>query len=179
VLQRQGSRSRRSIQISPRRGFERIPEACGKTIQASGFGRRGRSHTPGPGTNAQEVARLLGAIPGDSTAGLRLRALVFAYLLIARRRSEVLNPRWRDLDLEGGFEERQRALPPPVRAAILAYASVAGLARKPEEAVFPGRWAQTPTTGWSPRADRGPLAADAPLPGGEGQPDAIPARRLS
>jgi len=42
-----------------------------------------------------------------------------------RRRSEVLNLRWRDLDLEGGFyrdsgkggKERQRALPPPVRLA--------------------------------------------------------------
>jgi integrase len=49
------------------------------------------------------VARLLAAIPVESAAGLRLRALVLAYLLTGRRRSEVLNLRWRDLDLEGGF----------------------------------------------------------------------------
>src|SRR5438132_12418099 len=72
------------------------------------------------GLNAEEVARLLAVIPADSVAGLRIRALVLAYLLIGRRRSEVLNLRWRDLDLEGGFyrytgkggKERQRALPP-------------------------------------------------------------------
>jgi integrase len=54
--------------------------------------------------------------------------VVLAYLLTARRRSEVLNLRWRDLDLEGGFRrctskgdrERQRALPAPVREALLA-----------------------------------------------------------
>jgi integrase len=49
------------------------------------------------------VARLLAAIPVESAAGLRLRALVLVYLLTGRRRSEVLNLRWRDLDLEGGF----------------------------------------------------------------------------
>src|SRR5207245_9435328 len=82
------------------------------------------------GLNAEEVARLLAVIPADSAAGLRLRALVLAYLLTGRLRSEVLNLRWRDLDLEGGFyrytgkggKERQRALPPPVRQAILAHA---------------------------------------------------------
>jgi site-specific recombinase XerD len=100
------------------------------------------------GLSAEEVARLLAVIPADSAAGLRLRALVLAYLLTGRRRSEVLNLRWRDLDLEGGFyrytgkggKERQRALPPPVREAILAYAQSAGLRQRPEEAVFPGRW---------------------------------------
>jgi hypothetical protein len=46
---------------------------------------------------------VLAAIPVESAAGLRLRALVLAYLLTGRRRSEVLNLRWRDLDLEGGF----------------------------------------------------------------------------
>src|SRR5438105_8163033 len=55
------------------------------------------------GLSAEEVARLLAAIPVDSAAGLRLRALVLAYLLTGRRRSELLNLRWRDLDLEGGF----------------------------------------------------------------------------
>src|SRR2546422_2678753 len=107
------------------------------------------------GLSAEEVARLLAAIPVESAAGLRLRALVLAYLLTGRRRSEVLNLRWRDLDLEGGFyrytgkggKERQRALPPPVRLAILVYAEAAGLARKPEEAVFPGRWRDQPVDG--------------------------------
>jgi hypothetical protein len=97
----------------------------------------------------------LAAIPVESAAGLRLRALVLAYLLTGRRRSEVLNLRWRDLDLEGGFyrysgkggKERQRALPPPVRLAILVYAEAAGLARKPEKAVFPGRWRDQPVDG--------------------------------
>jgi site-specific recombinase XerD len=101
------------------------------------------------------VARLLAVIPADSAAGLRLRALVLAYLLTGRRRTEVLSLRWRDLDLEGGFyrytgkggKERQRALPPPVRLAILVYAEAAGLARKPEEAVFPGRWRDQPVDG--------------------------------
>src|SRR5437899_515735 len=107
------------------------------------------------GLSAEEVARLLAAIPVESAAGLRLRALVLAYLLTGRRRSEVLNLRWRDLDLEGGFyrysgkggKERQRALPPPVRLAILVYAEAAGLARKPEQAVFPGRWRDQPVDG--------------------------------
>jgi site-specific recombinase XerD len=107
------------------------------------------------GLSAEEVARLLGVIPSDSVAGLRLRALVLAYLLTGRRRSEVLNLRWRDLDLEGGFyrytgrggKERQRALPPPVQQAILAYARAAGLACKPEQAVFPGRWRHQPVDG--------------------------------
>ena len=111
---------------------------------------------PGPrGLSAEEVARLLAAIPVESAAGLRLRALVLAYLLTGRRRSEVLNLRWRDLDLEGGFyrysgkggKERQRALPPPVRLAILVYAEAAGLARRPEEAVLPGRWRDQPVDG--------------------------------
>src|SRR3989440_611579 len=107
------------------------------------------------GLSAEEVTRLLSVIPGDSSAGLRLRALVLAYLLTGRRRSEVLNLRWRDLDLEGGFyhytgkggKERQRALPPPVRLAILVYAEAAGLERRPEEAVFPGRWRDQPVDG--------------------------------
>src|SRR3989440_3632160 len=107
------------------------------------------------GLSAEEVARLLAAIPVESAAGLRLRALVLAYLLTGRRRSEVLNLRWRDLDLEGGFyrytgkggKERQRALPPQVRLAILLYAEAAGLERRPEEAVFPGRWRDQPVDG--------------------------------
>jgi site-specific recombinase XerD len=106
------------------------------------------------GLSAEEVARLLAMIPSDSAAGLRLRALVLAYLLTGRRRSEVLNLRWRDLDLEGGFyrytgsgKERQRALPPPVRLAILVYAEAAGVERRPDEAVFPGRWRDQPVDG--------------------------------
>ncbi|PZS28676.1 MAG: hypothetical protein DLM58_16690 [Pseudonocardiales bacterium] len=107
------------------------------------------------GLSAEEVARLMAAIPVESAAGLRLRALVLAYLLTGRRRSEVLNLRWRDLDLEGGFyrytgkggKERQRVLPPPVRQAILAYARAAGSARRPEDAVFPGRWRDQPVDG--------------------------------
>ena len=62
---------------------------------------------------------------------------MLAYLLTACRRSEVFNLRRRDLDLQGGFHrytskgdrERQRALPTPMREALLAQAEVAGLAR--------------------------------------------------
>src|ERR1700730_1365462 len=107
------------------------------------------------GLNAEEVSRLLTAIPVESAAGLRLRALVLAYLLTGRRRSEVLNLRWRDLDLEGGFyrysgkggKERQRALPPPVRLTILVYAEAAGLERRPDGAVSRGRWRAQPVDG--------------------------------
>ncbi len=41
----------------------------------------------------------------------------------------------------------ERAQPPPVRMAILVYAAAAGLARKPEEAVFTGRWRDRPVDG--------------------------------
>src|SRR5256714_8666263 len=121
------------------------------------------------GLSAEEVTRLLTAIPVESAAGLRLRALVLAYLLTGRLRSEVLNLRWRDLDLEGGFyrysgkggKERQRTLPPPVRLAILVYAEAAGLARKPEEAGFPGRCADPPGGG---KHIAGPTRRAARLP---------------
>jgi site-specific recombinase XerD len=95
-----------------------------------------RSYAPAGGLSAEEVARLLAVIPCDSAPGLRLRALLLlAYLLTGRRRTELLNLRWWDLDLEGSFyrssgkggKERQPALPPPVRQAILAYAEAARL----------------------------------------------------
>jgi integrase len=81
--------------------------------------------------------------PGRQVPDLHARALL------------VLNLRWRDLDLEGGFyryigkdgKERQRALPPPARLAILLYAQVADLERRPEEAAFPGRWRDQPVDG--------------------------------
>src|SRR2546427_3288463 len=52
------------------------------------------------GLSAEEVAPLLAAIPVHSAAGPPLRALVLAYLLTGPPRTQVLNPRWRDLDLE-------------------------------------------------------------------------------
>jgi integrase len=66
---------------------------------------RRKPYAEARGLSAEELARLLAAIPVESAAGLRLRALVLAYLLTGRRRSEVLNLRWRDLDLEGGSPE--------------------------------------------------------------------------
>jgi integrase/recombinase XerD len=88
-------------------------------------------------------------------AGLRLRALILAYLLTGRRRQEVLRLRWRDLDLEGSFyryrgkggKERQRVLPGPVRAAIEAYGRASGAVRRSDDAVFPGRWRDQPVDG--------------------------------
>src|SRR5207245_47113 len=44
------------------------------------------------GLSAEEVGRLLAAIPVESAAGLRLRALVLAYLLTGRRRSALARP---------------------------------------------------------------------------------------
>ena len=107
------------------------------------------------GLSAEEVTRLLEVIPTNVVAGLRLRALVLTYLLTGRRRSEILNLRWGDLDLECGFyrytgkggKERQRALPAPAQQAILAYARASGLGRKPEEVVFAGRWRDQPVDG--------------------------------
>jgi integrase len=131
-------------------------KACVRTTPRRGIRRpRREPYARARGLSAEEVARLLAAIPVESVAGLRLRTLILAYLLTGRRRSEVLSLRWRDLDLEGGFyrytgkggKERQRALPPPVRLAILVYARAAGLACKPEEAVFPGRWRDQPVDG--------------------------------
>src|SRR5438552_12672306 len=152
------SSSTQTAELAGLRRFYRWARAEGLRPDAPTEGIRPPRREPyarARGLSAEEVARLLAAIPVESAAGLRLRALVLAYLLTGRRRSEVLNLRWRDLDLEGGFyrysgkggKERQRALPPPVRLAILVYAEAAGLARKPEEAVFPGRWRDQPVDG--------------------------------
>ncbi|HEY4865888.1 MAG TPA: tyrosine-type recombinase/integrase [Candidatus Dormibacteraeota bacterium] len=81
------------------------PKACARTTPARGIRPpRREPYARARGLNAEEVARLLEAIPEDSAAELRLRALVLAYLLTGRRRSEVLNLRWRDLDMEGGWD---------------------------------------------------------------------------
>jgi site-specific recombinase XerD len=105
--------------------------------------------------SASELARILAVIPGDHSAGLRLRALIIAYLLTGRRPQEVLQLRWRDLDLEAGIyryrgkggTERQRVLPQPVGQAIEAYARAAGAEREPGDAVFSGRWRDQPVDG--------------------------------
>ena len=59
---------------------------------------------PRPGPERGGGGSAAGGDSEDSAAELRLRALVLAYLLTGRRRSEVLNLRWRDLDLEGGWD---------------------------------------------------------------------------
>ena len=41
----------------------------------------------------------------------------------------------------------ERALPPPIQQAMLAYARAASLTGKLEEAVFPGRWRNQPVDG--------------------------------
>src|SRR5205807_2824192 len=41
----------------------------------------------------------------------------------------------------------ERALPPPIQQAMLAYARAASLTGKLEEAVFPGRWRDQPVDG--------------------------------
>ena len=86
------------------------------------------------------MGRLLSVILGDSVAGLRLRALLLAYLLTGRRRTELLNLRWQDLDLEGEKD-------------ALAAGSAAG--RLLPEAV---RGPLQQTIRWPPRSDGRPRA---------------------
>jgi integrase/recombinase XerC len=104
--------------------------------------------------SAEEASRLLGAIPTASLSGLRLWTLTLWWLVTGRRHHEVLWLRWGDLDLEGrtytyegkGGRSERRQLAPELVEATGRWATASGAARRPEELLFPGRWADQPVT---------------------------------
>lgn len=84
------------------------------------------SPNPPKGLSAEEIRRLLAAIP-DSQTGLRDRAIILTLTLTGRRRSEVLNLKVGDISQAGGLfytyrgkgEKRaKRELPRPAFEAI-------------------------------------------------------------
>ena len=91
--------------------------------------------TPARGYGAAEVRRLLAVVP-DTEAGRRDRAILLVLVLTGRRRSEVINLRAGDLNLEGetvfyryrgkGGKTGRRELPRPASDAILRTLEDAG-----------------------------------------------------
>lgn len=102
--------------------------------------------------SADDARRFLDGIATDTTDGQRLRCLCLWYLLSGRRRAEIVQLRWGDLDLEnmtytymrkGGHRER-RPLLPVLRDATLAYAAACQVSRRDDRPVFPGRVSAEP-----------------------------------
>ncbi len=113
--------------------------------------RRGEPYRDLHALGAEEARALLGAIP-DTDAGARLHCLCLWYLLSGRRRVEIAQLRWGDLDLEAGTyrytrkggRTEKRPLLPVVRDATLEYAKRCKVPRSPHRPVFPGRWGDAP-----------------------------------
>lgn len=92
------------------------------------------------------LRRILDVIPADTEIGARDRALLLFYVLCARRRSEVVQLRGRDLRVEParvtyrtrlkGGNAAWKELPPPVWQAIRRYLDLAGRELAPEEPLF-------------------------------------------
>jgi integrase/recombinase XerC len=88
------------------------------------------------GLSAEEVRRLLAVVP-DTIAGRRDRALLLAFVLTGRRRSEVIGLTAGDISLEGetafysyrgkGGKRGRRELPRPAYEALCATLADAGL----------------------------------------------------
>jgi integrase/recombinase XerC len=88
------------------------------------------------GLSAEEVRRVLAVVP-DTVAGRRDRALLLAFILTGRRRSEVLGLTAADISLEGetayysyrgkGGKRGRRELPRPAYEALCATLADAGL----------------------------------------------------
>jgi site-specific recombinase XerD len=91
------------------------------------------SLSPPRGLSAEEIQRLLSAIP-DTPTGLRDRAIIVTLTLTGRRRSEVLNLKAGDISQAGGLfytyrgkggKQGKRELPRPafeaIRAALAAF----------------------------------------------------------
>ncbi|MBN9494956.1 tyrosine-type recombinase/integrase [bacterium] len=104
--------------------------------------------SPARGYSADDVRRLLGAVP-DTVAGRRDRAIILTLVLTARRRSEVINLKAGDITLEGetafysyrgkGGKRGRRELPRPAYDAIIATLSDCGktlLGMHPEESLW-------------------------------------------
>ena len=113
--------------------------------------RRGEPYRDLQVLSADDARRLLVAIP-DTDVGARLRCLCLWYLLSGRRRVEIAQLRWGDLDLDratyrytrkGGRTE-QRPLLPAIRDATLVYATRCKVPRGAHRPVFPGRWGDVP-----------------------------------
>ena len=98
----------------------------------------------------EEVNRFLAAIPRDTVAGLRDRAMVLFYLLTGRRCSEIARLCWRDLEYRGGqwwysFKGKghrdiddKDILHPAAKAALDEYLEFSGRAAtiQPDDALF-------------------------------------------
>lgn len=102
--------------------------------------------------SADDARRFLEGIATDTAEGQRLRCLCLWYLLSGRRRAEIVELRWGDLDLDnltyaytrkGGQRER-RPLLPALRDATLAYAEACDVSRRDDRPVFPGRFSAEP-----------------------------------
>lgn len=92
------------------------------------------------------LRRVLDAIPTETEIGARDRALLLFYVLCARRRSEVVRLRGRDLRIEParvtyrtrlkGGKTAWKELPPPVWQAIQHYLDIAGRELTADEPLF-------------------------------------------
>ncbi len=108
------------------------------------------SPAPPRGLSAEEIRRLLSAIP-ETPGGLRDRAIVLALVLTGRRRSEILNLKAGDISTTGGIfytyrgkggQMGKRELPRPAFDAIEAALTVWGKSlatMSPEESLWPSR----------------------------------------
>jgi site-specific recombinase XerD len=109
------------------------------------------SPSPPRGLSAEEIRRLLDAIP-ETPSGLRDRAIVLTLVLTGRRRAEVLNLRAGDLSVEDGrtwYRYRgkggktgRRELPEPALRAVSRALSAYGLelaTMPPEASLWPAR----------------------------------------
>ncbi len=108
------------------------------------------SPAPPRGLSAEEIRRLLSAIP-ETPGGLRDRAIVLALVLTGRRRSEILNLKAGDISTTGGIfytyrgkggQMGKRELPRPAFDAIEAALTAWGKSlatMSPEESLWPSR----------------------------------------
>ena len=115
--------------------------------------------SPPRGLSAEEIRRLLAAIP-ETRAGLRDKAIVLTLTLTGRRRTEILSLRRKDISLEGetpyyayrgkGGKQGKRELPRVALTAIEAALSAWGkslAAMGPDESLWPTDHAQRSAKG--------------------------------
>ncbi len=115
--------------------------------------------SPPRGLSAEEIRRLLAAIPG-TRSGLRDKAIVLTLTLTGRRRTEVLSLRQKDITVEGetpyyayrgkGGKQGKRELPRVALTAIEVALSAWGTSlavMEPEESLWPTDHAEKSATG--------------------------------